>query len=295
MRRKGSVPATAQQVAIVADSTISLPRPMLEQWGIHVVPLELRFGDRVYRDGDDLDPATFYQMLQVADLLPTTSAPRPASFLEAFRRASALAPHVLCLTLISHLSATHELAVMVADLARQALPGVTVQVVDTHTAAGAEALVALAAAKAARQGHTLEQVLETCHTVMDGVNLIAFLDTLHFVWRGGRVPRVAAWMGAVLNVKPMLELAKGEIRLVARPRTRHRATDRLLKIMAQRAQGRPIVVNVIHAADPKGAHQLYCRVLAQFSCREAFISEFSPVIGVHTGPGLLGLAFYVVD
>ena len=289
------MPATTQQVAIVTDSTVSLPRSMLEQWGIHLVPLELRFGDRVYRDGEDLDPTTFYQMLQTADLLPTTSAPRPASFLEAFRRASATANHVLCLTLISHLSATHELAVMVADLARQALAGVTVQVVDTRTAAGAQALVALAAAKAARQGHTPEQVLETCRTVMDRVNLVAFLDTLHFLWRGGHVPRVAAWMGAVLNVKPMLEMKNGNIRLVARPRTRPRATDRLLSIMAQRTQGRPVVVNVIHAADPEGANQLYQRVLAQFSCQEVFISEFSPVIGVHTGPGLLGLAFYVVD
>lgn len=287
--------APPQRVAIVTDSSVSLPRSLLEEWGIYVVPLEVRFGDRVYRDGEDLDPTTFYQMLKTADLLPTTSAPRPASFLEAFRRASATADYVLCLTLVSHLSATHELAVMVAELARQALPGTTVQVVDTHTAAGAQALVALAAAKAARQGQSPEQVLETCHTVMDRVNLIAFLDTLHFLWRGGRVPRVAAWMGMLLSVKPMLELAKGDIRLVARPRTRHRATDTLLTLMAQRTQGRPVVVNVVHAADPEGAHRLYQRVVAQFSCREAFISEFSPVIGVHTGPGLLGLAFHVVD
>ena len=286
---------TAQQVAIVTDSSVSLSPSILGEWGIHVAPLELRFGEHVYQDGEDLDPATFYQMLQIADPPPTTLAPRPDIFLEAFRRASAIADHVLCLTSASHLSAVHDSALIAADLARQALPGVTVQVVDTHTAASAEALVAVAAAKAARQGNTPKRVLETCHTVMERVTLIAFLDTLHFVWRSGRIPRVAAWMGTVLSVKPMLEMTKGDILLAARPRTRARATDRLLSILAQRTEGRPVVINVIHAADPEGAHQLYQRVVAHFPCQEAFVGEFSPAIGVHTGPGLLGLAFYVAD
>ena len=289
------MPATVQRVAIVTDSNACVSASLLEEWSIHVAPLEVRFGDRVYRDGEDLDPTTFYQMLQTADLLSTTSAPRPGSFLEAFRRASAIADNVLCLTLASHFSAVHDSALVAAKLAQETLPGVTVRVVDTGTAAGAQTLVVLAAARAARQGGSPERVLETCHTVMERVNLVAFLDTLHFLWKGGRIPRVAAWMGTLLNVKPMLELAKSDVRLVARPRTRHRATDRLLSIMAQRTQGRPVVVNVVHAADPQGANQLRQRVLAQFPCREAFISEFSPGMGVHTGPGLLGLAFYVVD
>ncbi len=284
-----------QQVSIVTDSSVSIPRAMLEEWGINVAPLEVRFGERVYRDGEDLDPTTFYKMLQAADTLPTSSAPTPASFPEAFRRASATAPCVLCLTLASHLSAVYGSARAAAEMARQTLPGVTVQVVDTHTAASAEALVALAAAKTARQGQSLDGVLETCNLVMERVSLIAFMDTLHFVWKGGRVPRVAAWVGEVLSVKPMLELRKGQIRLVARPRTRPRAMDRLLSIMERHTQGKPVIVSVIHAADPEEAQRLYQRVQACFDCREVFISEFSPAIGVHTGPGLLGLAFYVVE
>ncbi|MFH1140506.1 MAG: DegV family protein [Chloroflexota bacterium] len=289
------MPPTTQQVAIVTDSSVSLPRAMVEEWGIQVAPLEVHFGDRPYRDGDDLVPDAFYQMLQTADPLPTTSAPKPASFLDAFRRASPTARHVVCLTLAARFSATYDSARAAAELARQALPELTIHVVDTHTAVSAEALVVLAAAKAARQGRGLEEVLEVCYSVMERVTLIAFLDTLRFVWRSGRIPWVAAWMGDALSVKPMLELKEDEARLVARPRTRSRATERLLREVERRTRGRPLVVNVVHAADPEGAHYLCQRVQARFDCREAFVSEFSPAIGVHTGPGLLGLAFYALE
>ncbi len=289
------MPPKKQQVAVVADSSVSLPPAMLKDLGIEVAPLEVRFGDRVYLDGTDIAPATFYRMLPTADPLPTTSAPRPGSFLAAFQRAGVLADQVVCVTLSAHLSAVHESALKAAEMARETIPGVAIHVVDSLTAASAEALVATAAAKAARNGESLEQVLEACQYVIDRVTLLAFLDTLHFVWKGGRIPHVAAWMGDVLNVKPMLEMKKGDIHLVARPRTRPRATERLLNIVAERSAGRSLVINVFHAADPEGAQQLQQRVDGTFHCQESFISEFTPAIGVHTGPGLLGLAFYALD
>jgi DegV family protein with EDD domain len=289
------VPTHAQKVAIVADSSISLPRALLEERGIQVAPLEVRFGEHTYLDGLDLAPTTFYEMLRTADPLPTTSAPQPASFLDAIRRAGELAPNVICLTLASRFSAAYESARAAAQLAHQELPGLSVRVVDTNTAAGAEALVALSGADAARRGETPEQAFEVCTQVMERVHLVAFMDTLHFLWKGGHIPRVAAWMGDALSVKPMLELTQDSVRLVARPRTRPRALDRLFKLVDRCTQRRPMVLNVVHAADPDGAHTLHQQLTDRFACAEAIVTEFSPAIGVHTGPGLLGAAFYVVE
>lgn len=281
-----------QKVAVVADSSISLPAEMLQRWGITVAPLEIHFGDRVYRDGVDLDSPTFYHMLTLADRPPTTSAPKPASFLEAFRQARVLAPQLLCLTLSSTLSAVHQSALLAAELAGRELPETRVTVLDTGTAAGAEALVALEAARAAKQGMDAAAVEEICRKNMEKVNLLAFLDTLHYLSRSGRVPRIAAWMGDALQVKPMLELARNDVHLVARPRTKRRAIEDLLHLVVDRTRNAPVVVNVIHAADAEGALDLYGRVSERFTCEDIFISEFSPALGVHTGPGLLGVAFY---
>ena len=172
------------------------------------------------------------------------------------------------------------------------LPGCHIEVVDSKSAAGAQGLIALEAARTAQAGGDLQSVLRRIEELVPKVNLLAFLDTLYYLSKSGRVPRVAAWAGSLLGIKPLTELKLGGAHMLGKPRSRSRATERLLGMMKSRVEARPTHVNVMHADSIEDAERLRGRVEAEINCRELFISEFTPVMGTHLGPGLLGLAFY---
>ena len=281
-----------RKVAVVVDSSSCLPRGLLEKWQIDVVPHELVIEDRSFRDGVDIEPTEFYRILQKNHKLPTTSAPEPAGFLEAFRSASAVSESAVCITLSANFSGTYQCASVAARMAEEELPGFPIKMVDSRAAAGSEGLIALEAAKVAQGGADLDQVMCRVEELIPKVNLLAMLDTLYYLRRSGRVPRVAALAGSILGIKPLTELKLGEARLVERPRSRAKAMERLVRVMEDRVQDTPVHVNVMHAHAVADAEKLRQRVESDFDCRELFISEFTPVMGAHLGPGLLGLAFY---
>ncbi|MBI2856261.1 MAG: DegV family protein [Chloroflexi bacterium] len=284
-----------KKVALACDSAVCLPPELVEELRLHVVPLELSIDGRTYLDGVDISPVEFYSRLPRLGSLPTTSAPSPASFITAFSEAASHGDSVLCLTLLSAVSATYNVAVAAAEMAQDAFPDAHIEVMDTGTAAGGEGLVVLAAARAASGGADLTEVKAEAQRVMQRVNLVAFLDTLQYLWKGGRVPRIAAWAGSILRVKPLLELGQGEIRPLERPRTRRRAMERLVALVRERAGEGPIRANVMHAVALDDALALKEGLLRQLDCVEVLVSEFTPVMGTHTGPGLLGIAFYRED
>lgn len=280
-------------VAVVVDSAASLPVGMAPDPQLIMVPMQLVLEGRTYLDGRDLTPGEFYRMQRQAAAMPTTSAPSPAAFLEAFRQAAQVARSALCMTVTARVSSSYNCAVAGAQEAQEQLPGFRVEVLDTETAAGGEGLMALEAWRAARAGRDLDEVAAVARRLVPRIYLYAFVDTLYYLWRGGRVPRIAHAGAALLNIKPLLELARGDIRGVARPRTQQKAMERLLELMAERVAGQGSVhATVMHADALEGAQRLYQEVEARFPCQELFISEFSPVMGAHTGPGLLGVAFW---
>ncbi len=280
------------RVAVVVDSAASLPSDLRQQPQMHVVPMHLDFDGKAFLDGRDLSPTEFYRMLRGMRTLPTTSAPSPQGFLEVLRTAAQEAESILCLTVSPEFSASFNSARTAAAQAEHELPDTKVSVLDTETAAGGEALVALAAWRSARDGGALEEVLEQATRVIPRVTLFAYIDTLYYLWRGGRVPRIAHAGTALLRIKPVLEMGKGKVRHIARPRTRRRATQKLLDLTRARAGDGILHASVIHADAEEEAEGLRRRIDSEFECVELFISEFSPVMGSHTGPGLLGVAFW---
>ena len=249
-------------------------------------------GDRTFRDGVDILPDEFYRLLRNGSGAPTTSSPGSAGFLDAFRSAGSVADSTVCITLASNFSSTYSYACLAARTARQEMPGSVIRVIDSRTAGGAEGLIALEAARAADAGTDLQGVLSVVHDLIPRVNLLAFLDTLDYLRRSGRVPRVAAWAGSLLGIRPLTELRLGEARMLERPRSRGRAMERLVAVMEGRVGRRPVHVIVMHAQASEDAQEVRRRVEERFDCREIFVSEFTPVMGAHLGPGLLGLAFY---
>jgi DegV family protein with EDD domain len=153
--------------------------------------------------------------------------------------------------------------------------------------------VALAAARAAASGKTLEKVMAVAKDIMSRVHLFAMLDTLHYLVKGGRVPQAAGLVNSLLKIKPVFTLNQGEAHTVALPRTVEGAIKHILSVMEEKVvSGQPLHVAVMHADAADRALELRNRISAQFNCSELFVTEFTPVMGVHTGPGLVGVAFY---
>ena len=281
------------KVAIVTDTTACIPQEQIARYEINVVPVELIFGDKTYRDGIDITPSEFYALIRQANKLPTTSASSPEPYLEAYRQASRRAESILCITEPAKFSAMFNSAQTAREMARTLLQNVSIEVLDCTTAAAGQGLVTLAAARAAAANSSLEEVMVITKSTMSRVRLFATLDTLQYLVRSGRVPQAAALVNSLLKIKPVFTLNHGDAHTVAIPRTIPSAIKRMLKIMEQQVvKGKPLHVAVMHADDPDKALTIRNRIASQFDCAELFITEFTPVMGAHTGPGLLGIAFY---
>jgi DegV family protein with EDD domain len=280
------------QVAVVTDSVACLPKALVEKYDIKVVPIDVIFDGLVSRNGIGDNTAEFYKLLARAKKLPTTSAPSPGSYLEAYTQASSKAKSILCVTISSKVSATHDAAVDAREIAKEKLPGVSIEVVDSQAAAMAEGFVALAAARAAAAGGDLQEVAAAARKVASHVYLLGALDTLRYLVKSGRIPMAAAWATSLLQIKPILQIHNGEVSLVARVRTKSRAHKRLLELMKQCVDSRPVYASVVHANALQEAELLKEQVAVQFQCQELYVTEFPPVMATHTGPGLVGLSYY---
>lgn len=280
------------RVAVVVDSAASLPDWAIDDPLLYVVPMQLVIGGRTYLDGKEMSPTEFYRMQRGLSQAATTAAPTPQSYASAFEAAARGSSSILCLCVARRYSTSHDSALLAVRQAQQSLPDVQIAALDSGSAAGGEGLIVLEALRAANRGLDITEVAKAAREVAEKVSLVAFLDTLYYVWKGGRVPRLAYAGASLLGLKPMFELVSGEVQGIGRPRTRARAMRRLVDAMRKRVGERPVHAGVIHGDCPVDAEALRQAVELEFDCRELFVSEFTPVMGAHTGPGLLGLAFW---
>jgi DegV family protein with EDD domain len=284
-----------RRVGIVTDSTACLPPDTAAGLQIEVLPLFLAFHDRSYQDGMPGGAAEFYQTLRTASGPPTTSAPSPGFYAEAMLRAGAGAEAVLCITVSRQFSVMYDAAVRGAALAQEERPGLDVRVLDSGAAAMAQGFVVLEAARAADDGAGIEEVIARAGALVPRVQLLVVLDTLAYLARSGRVPRLIVWAASPLQVKPIVEFQGGVYRPVAMVRTLPRAIDRLCRALERRIGGGAAHICVHHTNVPDAAEALAERIRDTLQPRELFVREFTQVMGTHTGPGLLGFAFYTED
>ncbi len=281
------------RVVIVTDSSACLPSGLVEELGIVVVPHRLHLGGQTYEDGV-IAPSEFYRLLESGRVRATTTAPPPGAFLEAFRRAASQGEAVLCIVFSSRYSVTHQVAQEGARLFREERPQVPVEVMDSRNLALAHGFVVLAAARAAARGGGLKECMEEAQQVASQAGLVGMVDTLRYLALGGRVPWVVHWATALLQIKPILSARGDEVRPVERVRTRQRALERLVAAVRERIPySQPFQLGVMHAAAPELAQQLAFR-LKELEPWELLVVEFTPVMGVHVGPGFLGIAYAVM-
>jgi DegV family protein with EDD domain len=281
-----------RSVAIVTDSATALPTEVTRALDVQVAQMEITVNGKTFVDGPGGGLEDFYTLLQTSDTIPTTSAPRPGTWLDAFKRAATKAEQIFCITLSSSLSAAYDAARVAAELAESELPGVKITVFDSRSAAGSQALLVLECARMARRGASLEKIEVRAQSLVENLRLLAYLDTLEYIHRGGRVPRIAVWVTNLLNIKPVLEFSAGKIGGIARPRSRSGAFKKLVKEATRDLQGKRAHINVMHAHAADEAEELLRVLDDRLECAEIFLTQFHPFMGTHTGPGLVGVSYW---
>jgi len=284
-----------QKVAIVTASVACLPRELVAQYGIRIVPINFYFGDKVYKDWVDITPSEAYELFLKDPDAFKTSGSNPGDCLEAYREASNQGKDILCVTLSAKLSGLYNAALQAKEQAKAEFPQTSIEVLDSQMATAAEGFVALAAARAAEDGKSLAEVVKAAEEMRERVTFLALLDTIRHVYRTGRIPKIAAQAGSMLNIRPLLTISSGAVCFKGAVRSRERGIERMLKVMRDKVGRSPVHVAVMHAYVPDEAERLKERVSSEFNCAEIWVTEFSPVMGYATGTGTLGLAFYKED
>lgn len=274
-------------VRVVTDSGCDLPPALCDELGIEVVPLTIRFGDESLVDRKDLTPKEFWAKCKAAPALPETAAPSPGAFEEAYRRAQAAgADGVVVVTLSGKMSATIQAAQLAADAVKDDL---AVRLVDSGNASLGEGMVALAAARAAKAGQDLDAVETAARSAASNVTLVAVIDTLENLRRGGRIGGAQALVGGLLSVKPLITVSpstNGEVAEAGKQRTRAKALNTLLEKV--RAIGPVEALGVMHAEAPD-VTELLARLDDLVPRDDIVVADVGAVIGTHVGPGCIGV------
>lgn len=279
-------------VALVTDSTAYLSRELVERYGISVIPLYVRFGEEVFRDNVDMAPDQFYARLKTSPVMPATSQPSAGDFIELYRGLVAGgASAILSIHISSKLSGT----VASATLAQDQVPDVPIHIVDTMSTSMGQGFLVLEAARALEAGRPAEQIAASLEKRREMVRLLFVVDTLEFLHKGGRIGGAQAFLGSMLNLKPILAVRDGRVEAVERVRTKKRAVGRLLDMVTEETAGNLVDVAVIHTAEERGAAALREQVRGRLDCREMHVAEMSPVIGTHAGPGTVGIVVLPVE
>jgi DegV family protein with EDD domain len=269
---------------IVVDSTCDLPEDRMKELGIEMVPLQVRFGDETFRDKIDLDGEAFFDRLEKATQLPTTSQPSPGDFAEVYSRIPENEP-IVSIHIAHQLSGTIESA----RLAAEHLPDREIHIIDSGNTTWAAGLLALEAAEAVRAGSSVSAVVEHAQSLVPRLRLLAILDTMKYVIMGGRVSRIQGALGGLLRVKPILVLVDGVIHRMAPARTWGQAYQKVVEDI--KAHGGADRIAVIHARAPEAMATMKRTLEEDLGARGVMEGTIGPVIGTHSGPGALGVAY----
>ena len=271
-------------VRVVTDSTCDLPPALAEQYGITVVPLTVIFGEEELLDGIDITAGDFYDRLVASKDLPRTSQPSVDRFVQTYRSLPK-EDEIVSIHISSHLSGTFNSA----TLAKKELEGeYTIELVDSLTVSMGLGGVVLEAAIVAQRGGTREEVVAAAQATMPNVRVIALVDTLEYLRRGGRIGRARSLMGSLLSIKPILHVENGEVAPFDRVRTRSKAVQRLFDITTEDTNLKRVFVAC--GGNDDEAMEFMERVRPLLPETEFHLAQIGPVVGVHAGPNVLGVA-----
>ncbi len=246
------------------------------------------------RDLVDIDREAFFEWLPTAEHLPKTANPGPGDYINAFRAVAERGKEIVSIHMTSKGSGAYQSALAAKDIAREILPDLHIEVVDTLQVAMVHGWSAIEAARGALEGLSLQEVARTARRVASRGMMLQTADTLHYLYKGGRIGRAQHLMGSLLRIKPLIGMEDGVIVALGKARSRLKAYHEMIDLMKRRIQpGERIKVALTHVTALQDAERLRDLVCENFDCAETLITELSPALGVHTGPGTVGICFYV--
>lgn len=278
------------KVAVVTDSTAYIPKEYLEKYNITLLPQVLIWGGETFEDGVDIQPDEFYRRLATAKVMPTTSQVPVTKMHLAFSRLIDEGYDVLGVFVSSKLSGTLQSAIQGREMLTKGKE--KVEIVDSNSTAMAMGFQALTAARASIDGASLADCKALAEKAIQHTGVYFLVDTLEFLHRGGRIGGAQRWLGTALNLKPILALEDGKVEALERIRTKGKAMDRLVEIVVEQCgDKKPVRLATLHANAHEDARKLLDDASKKLDVTERLYSEVSPVVGTHTGPGTVGLAY----
>ncbi len=280
-------------VAIVTDSTADLPPQMYGEYGITMVPLRVHFGDESYRDGVDLSSEEFYRKLASSKVLPKTSQPSPHDFQIVFEALASRSDGIVSIHLSSKMSGTYQSAAIAAN----SLVGKAISVIDGRQASTATGLLVLEAARMAKAGAGIHDIVARVEDLIKEMRVFFTVDTLEYLEKNGRIGKATAFLGTLLSIRPLLRVEDGLVTPYEKVRgSRQKVLARLVAAAREHAPaGKKLRATVMHAVSPGEAASLKDTLEAELPCEEVLVAPIGPVIGSHTGPRTMAIAFHPVD
>jgi DegV family protein with EDD domain len=278
------------RIAIITDTDSSLPPEMARMHNIVQIPILIQFGEESFRDVYDIDNDAVFTRIDREGKLPTTAAPAPGQFVEAFKQAfDSGADAVLCLNISSEMSATYASARQAAEM----LPGRRIEVVDTHSLAMGQGYMVLAAGEAIANGASLEEAIAAAEDICSRTYIFGALASLKYIAMSGRVSHLAAGMAGLLDIKPILTLQNGKLELLEKIRTQNKAWNRAIELSVEKAAGRKIEkMAVLNVKAREAARQFENLLRAALPCPdEITFTDITPGLSIHTGAGMVAVIF----
>lgn len=283
---------------IVSDSSCDLPKELVDRYAIEIVPFLITYGDDIYyKDYHELSSEEFYNTLKARDCRPKTSMPTAAVYQDCFEKFAAQGKDIICFTITSKFSGSYSSAVVAAEIIREKYPEIRVAVVDSMTVAFMQGRLAQKAAELAAEGKDIDEIVPIMEDLKTKVGAVITVETLVYLQRGGRIGKVSSIAGDLLNIKPIIKVTEGELIPGAKVRTRKKSLDKIIEtVRAMSASFSPEAIEYfpLHTGAYDEAEQLGQMFTAQTSIQLSYAPLYlGCTIGAHTGPGVVGIGFFV--
>ncbi len=282
------------KIALITDTDASLPLELAAQRNIRLVPITILFGNQAFDTEVDISEAEVFERIDREGVLPTTAAPSPGKFAEAYQAAfDEGAEHVICFTVSGEVSGTYGSAVAASEM--ESFQGKDITVIDTQSLSMGQGFAVLAAAEAVEAGASKDEVIAIAQDVLQRVRFFAALATLKYLALSGRVGHLAAGMASILNIKPILTIQNGKLEMLEKVRTRKKAWNRTLELASQALDGKSIErMAIVHSNALEDARQFEALARATLDCpQEILTCNLTAGLSVHSGAGIVGLGFVI--
>ena len=282
-------------VGVLTDSCASIPESLIEKLDIEVVPYYIHRGRETLRDLVDVQREEFFRWLATAEELPKTANPSAGDFLEAYKSLAERVGEIASIHMTSIGSGAYQSAVVAQEMAREVLPDLRIEVVDTRNVSLCHGWMVIEAARAALAGKSLDEIMQLVRDMIPITKMIQTADTLRYLYLGGRIGKAQHLFGSLLNIRPLIGMEDGVIVPLGQARGRLGAYRKIVEMMEEDVgPSRRIKAAFVHAAAPEEAEKLRAMVEERLTCVEALMAELSPALGVHTGPGTAGVCYFPV-